>query len=161
MVYFIKSLSIVEVYDISLVTSIYASKDLIVVLQKLCEAASSFTKAVMITTILLRITLSNTLIWCDVKEIGRWLAGSVLYPFLYTGAKNCVLRLDEIKAVSMDHFQSRVSGVLMECLQYLRILAGMQMSSCDVAAYASNSSMALMMSSLSKSILGYCVGLLG
>ena len=40
MVYFIKSLSIVEVDDISLVTSINVSKDLIVVLQKLCEASS-------------------------------------------------------------------------------------------------------------------------
>ena len=55
-------------------------------------------------------------------------------------ATNCVLRLDGIKAVSMGHFQSRVSGILMECLQSLRILAGM--SSCDVAAYAFNSSMA-------------------
>ena len=49
MVYFIKSFSIVEVDDISLVTSIHVLKDLIVVLQKLCEAASSFTKAVVIT----------------------------------------------------------------------------------------------------------------
>ena len=38
----------------------------------------------------------------------------------------------------------------MECLQSLRILAGM--SSCDVVAYASNSSVAFMMSSLSKSM---------
>ena len=38
----------------------------------------------------------------------------------------------------------------MECSQSLRILAGI--SSCDVAAYASNSSMAFMMSSLSKSM---------
>ena len=36
MVYFIKSLSIVEVDDISLVTSIHVSNDLIEVLQKLC-----------------------------------------------------------------------------------------------------------------------------
>ena len=50
----------------------------------------------------------------------------------------------------MDHFQSRVSRELIECLQFLRILAGM--SSCDVAAYASNSSMALMMATLSKSM---------
>ena len=49
MVYFIKSLSIVEVDDISLVTSINVSKDLIVVLQKMCEAASPFTEAVLIT----------------------------------------------------------------------------------------------------------------
>ena len=38
----------------------------------------------------------------------------------------------------------------MECLQSLSILAGM--SSCDVAAYASNSSMAFIMYSLSKSM---------
>ena len=38
----------------------------------------------------------------------------------------------------------------MECLQSLKILAGM--SSCDVAAYASNSSMAFMMSSFSNSM---------
>ena len=49
MVYFIKSLSIVEVDEISLVTSIHVSKDIIVVSQKLCEAASTFTKAVLIT----------------------------------------------------------------------------------------------------------------
>ena len=49
MVYFIKSFSIVEVDDISRVTSIHVSKDLIVVLQKLCEAASSFANAVLIT----------------------------------------------------------------------------------------------------------------